>query len=333
MNPEGRPGVMCDISVIIVSWNVRDFLQRCLASIYRFAEGISFEVFVVDNHSADGSAGMVKQEFPEAHLIENPLNMGFATANNTAFKISSGRYRLLLNPDTELIDNALKKMVDFMDSRKDIDALGCRLLLGDGTLQRSCRHFPSIFTDLMETFYLDSIFPSSQFFNRYRMGSWGHDDTRQVDQVFGACLLVRQEVLKRVGFLDENLFMYYDEIDLCYRIKKSGGKVFFIDTVSVIHYSNKSSDQDADACERYKDHSRLCFFKKHYGLLSVYILAINLAVKTFIVWGVFGVLHLLFKHPRNLEYLKKPVRIMWIEQARFLKNKKQVYQNISGVAI
>lgn len=313
---------MFDISVIIVSWNVRDFLQKCLASVYRLTEGISFEVFVVDNNSADGSSGMVKQGFPGVHLIENRVNMGFAAANNKALEISSGRYKLLLNPDTELIDNTLKKMVDFMDARKDIDALGPRLILGDGSLQRNCRHFPSVFTDIMETFYLDSFFPSSRFFNRYRMGSWAHEGTRQVDHVYGACLLVRQETFKNIGLLDEGLFMYYDEIDLCYRIKKSGGKVFFTDTITVIHYANKSSAQDEAACEHYKHYSRLSFFMKHYGSLSVYILAVNLAIKTFIVWGAFGISHLLFKRPRDLEYLKKPIRIMWAEQAKFLKNKK-----------
>ncbi len=313
---------MPDISIIIVSWNVKDFLRKCLSSIYRFTEGLEFEVFVVDNNSSDGSSGMVKSEFPQVRFVENSSNLGFSSANNQALKISSGRYRLLLNPDTEITDNAFKKMVEFMDAREEIDALGCRLLLGDGSLQRSCRHFPSLFTDFMETFYLDSIFPNSGFFNYYRMGDWAHNDTREVDHVYGACLLVRGSVFERLGYLDEKLFMYYDEIDLCFRIKKSGGKVYFTDKISIIHHSNKSSDQDRIACEHYKHNSRLSFFKKHYGLLSVYALSINLAVKTFMVWIIFGMTHFLLKYPRDIDHFKSPIRIMWYENIKFFKNLK-----------
>ena len=244
--------------------------------------------------------------------------MGFSSANNQALKTSSGRYRLLLNPDTEITDNAFKNMVEFMDARGDIDALGCRLLLGDGSLQRNCRHFPSLFTDFMEIFYLDSIFPKSRFFNYYRMGDWAHNDTREVDHVYGACLLIRQEALKRVGFLDEDLFMYYDEIDLCFRIKKSGGKVLFTDKISIIHHANKSSGQDADLCEHYKQASRIHFFAKHYGKFSVALLGLNLLVKKFLILPVLGISHIAFRRPRDIEALKKPLDIMWSELIKYI---------------
>lgn len=311
-----------DVSIIIVSWNVKEFLKRCLGSVYRFTEGVNLEVFVVDNHSLDESPEMVKRDFPAVRLIENRENRGFSAANNEALSRASGRYVLLLNPDTELVDNACKKMMDFMDSRKDADGLGCRLISGDGRLQPSCRHFPSVFTDIMETFYLDSLFPRSGFFNYYRMGSWDHKGTRRVDVVYGACFMVRREIFSRIGLLDEGLFMYYDEIDLCYRIKRAGGSIYFTDDVTVIHYANKSSSQDSTACERYKDASRLRFFAKHYGIYSVYFLMLDLAIQTFLVWVLGGVSHLIFRRPRDLDYIKRPIRIMWGEHMRFIAAKR-----------
>lgn len=310
---------MKDVSIVIVSWNVRDRLRACLGSIYRFTSGIEFEVFVVDNNSADGSADMVSAEFPDVRLIRNKDNRGFAKANNQALRDCAGRYALLLNPDTELVDNACKAMVDFMEANPDAEALGCRLLHGDGSLQPSCRRFPSLFIDLMETFYLDSLFPKSGIFNRYRMGGWDHSHTREVDQPYGACLLVRRNALDRVGLMDERFFMYYDEIDLCYRIKRSGGRVYFSNVATVIHHANESSKQASVQCERYKDRSRLLFFAKRYGRPVVFLLAFNLAIKTALVWMVFGLSHRLFGRPRDLGHFKAPILIMWGEIAAFFK--------------
>lgn len=307
-----------DLSVVIVNWNVRDLLRRCLASVYRFTGGIDAEVFVVDNASADGSVEMVQREFPQVRLIANDENRGFARANNQALRECAGRYLLLLNPDTELIDNAFKRMVEWMDSRPDAACLASKLIYPDGTVQRTCRHFPSFCTDLMEALYLDALFPRSPFFNRYRMGGWEYTGTREVDQPSGACLLVRASALERAGLMDERLFMYYDEVDLCYRIKKLGGRIYFTDTITVVHHGNASSKQAREACEHHLYASRLLFFRKQYGRCAPYRLMATLLIKSIIAWGVFGLTSLLVRKPRDPEYFRAPLRIAWEEQLAYV---------------
>jgi GT2 family glycosyltransferase len=308
-----------DLSIIIVSWNVKGYLKQCLASILAHVKDVSYEIFVVDNHSSDGSAEMVKKEFPQAALIGNPENYGFARANNKALIKARGRYILFLNPDTELIDNALKAIVDFMDAHPDASGMAPRLVYEDRTLQPNCRHFPTLAADLWESLYLNVLFPKSMIFNRYLMGGWAHESVREVDQPYGACLLFRKEVIDKTGLMDERFFMYYDEVDLCYRVKKDGGKILFTPDITIIHHANKSSIQDADRCDRNKFHSKLLFFKKHYGIISIWMLGLNLVYRSILVWPGFGLSHLIFRRPRDPEYFRTPVRMMWKEIIVFLK--------------
>lgn len=308
-----------DITIVIVNWNVKGFLKKCLESVYKFTQGVEFEVFVVDNNSSDGSQDIVRLEFPRVNLIANNENYGFSKANNQALKVACGRYVVLLNPDTELIDNSMKAMVEFMDSRLDIDAIGCKLIYPEGDTQHSCRHFPSLFTDLMENLYLDSIFPKSYFFNRYRMGDWAHNDFREVDQPYGACLLFRQEVMKKIGLMDERFFMYYDEVDLCYRIKKTGGKIYFIPDIKVIHYSNRSSKQVSVTCEHYKYRSKFLFFDKHYGRCSLLLLALSLVLRSILAWVIFPLTHIVCGQPKDAKYFQQYSGIIWSEYINFFK--------------
>jgi GT2 family glycosyltransferase len=296
---------------------VKEFLKKCLESVYKFAQGVEFEVFVVDNNSSDGSQDMVRAEFPQVRLIANNENYGFSKANNQALKLCGGRYILLLNPDTELIDNSPKAMAEFMDNQPGIDAIGCKLIYPEGDVQHSCRHFPSLFTDLMENLYLDALFQKSPFFNYYRMGDWAHNEFRQVDQPYGACLLFRQEVMKKIGLMDERFFMYYDEVDLCYRIKKSGGKIYFVPGIQVIHYANRSSNQISVTCEHYKYRSKFLFFDKHYGRWSIFILTLSLILRSILAGCVFPVLHVVCGRPRDEKYFKRYLRIIWSEYLRF----------------
>jgi len=312
-----------DISVVIVSWNVKDFLRKCLSSIYRFTEGLDFEVFVVDNNSSDNTAAMVKEEFPQVRLIANQENLGFSRANNLALNKCAGRYILFLNPDTELIENSLKMMAEFMGAHPEVTALGCKLVFPDGSLQHSSRYFPSPFTDLMENLYLDAIFPYSGFFNRYKMGFWSHDRMREIDVPYGACLLVRKETLDKIGFFDERFFMYYDEIDLCYRIKKARGKIYFVPDIKVVHYGNKSYKQAALQCDRWKLRSKLLFFEKHYGSFGVAALIFGLVLNTIIVWSILSASHYIFRRPRELGYFKGCIRLIWDEYIQYLKGQPQ----------
>jgi len=307
------------LSIIIVNWNVRDFLKKCLQSICHFSSGIEFEILVVDNNSVDGSAEMVRAEFPEVHLIANEENSGFSKANNQALRDCHGRYVLLLNPDTELIDNAFKKMVDYMESHADIDCLAPQLLYGDRSVQRTCRHFPSFFTDLMENLFLDAAFPKSTFFNRYRMGAWPHDSACFVDQPFGACLMFKSEVFKAIGLMDERFFMYYDEVDLCFRLKKAGGKIYFLPDIKIIHHANKSSSQVSLECEHYKYRSKFLFFEKHYGRWSLGVLGVTLLLRQTLVSAVFPLTHLLSRRPRDISYFRQYSNIAWQEYFSVLR--------------
>lgn len=300
-----------DISVIIVNWNVKGFLERCLASVYAFTRDIAFEVVLVDNNSSDGSAAMVREKFPAVRLISNNDNLGFARANNQALKQAKGRYALFLNPDTEITGNALKAMADFMDAHEDIDAMAPQLVFPDGTVQPSCRHFPSPLTDLIESLYLDWLFPKSPFFNRYRMGYWKHDSMRAVDVPYGACLFVRRSALEKAGAFDGRFFMYYDEIDLCYRINQAGGKIYFVPGIKVVHHGRRSSEQVPAETARWKARSKVLFFKKHYGAFGTWSLFFNLALQSFMVWGPLSLSHLLFGYPRDINYIKNEIRINW----------------------
>jgi GT2 family glycosyltransferase len=276
-----------NLTVIIVNWNVKNFLKGCLESIYRFTRGIEFEVFVVDNNSSDGSRDMVKADFPQVRLIENSQNLGFAASNNIALKECASV--LLLNPDTELADNSLKAMVEYMDAHAEAGCIGCKLFFGDGSLQHSCRTFPSIFTDLMDNLFLAWIFPRSTFFNSYRMGYWSHDHVREVDVPAGACLMVRYDIIRSIGFFDTRFFLYYDEIDLC-----------------IIRWMNRS---------------KLLFFEKHYGRWSIIFLLLSLMMRGFIVWVIFPVSWLLSGRPRDNDYIKRELAIDWGEYMKFIKSR------------
>ena len=309
-----------DISVVIVNWSVRNLLKRCLESIYKFTQDVSFEVFVVDNNSTDGSQEMVSKEFPQVTLIVNTTNRGFAAANNQGFRLAEGRYTLMLNPDTELNHNAIKAMVEFMDQHPKINVIAPRLTFADGSLQHSCRHFPTFFTDLMESLLLDEICAKNKIFNWYKMGLWPHDKMREVDQPYGACLMFRTEDLKRLGFMDERFFMYYDEVDLCLRLKKAAGKIFFLPQISIIHHGNCSSKQIPDICHRWKLQSKIRFFAKHYGAIGIMSLFFNLILETILVYGIFSVSHAIIRRPRNLRYFKAVLKSIWGEYIDFLRH-------------
>ena len=262
---------MLDLSIIIVNYNVKHHLRECLQSIYRSTKRASFEITVVDNNSTDGSVDMVKSEFPEVKLIENCQNFGFAKANNQALKENKGRYVLLLNPDTVVLPNALDRMVEFMDENPRTGALGCKLLYPDGSLQPSCRSFPTLITAFFENTGLEKLFLRNRIMGRHRIGHWDYNDIREVDQPMGSALMVRREAITQVGLMDEQFHMYYEDVDWCFRIKKRGWKIYFIPLAQIIHYGGQSAwpNMPKMKIQRYK--SRHKFFRKHYGILSEWI--------------------------------------------------------------
>ncbi len=232
-----------DLAVVIVSWNTRELLRKCLECLRAEVDGIENEVFVVDNNSGDGSADMVAADHSWVRLIRNHTNKGFAAANNQAFKLTSARYILLLNPDTEVQPGSIKALIDFLQKKPEAGIVAPQLLNSDGTIQRSCRQFPSFAGMLYELVGLSRLFPNEQKFRQYKMLDWQHDDERQVDQPEGACLLVRQEVMQKVGILDEGYWMLFEEVDWCYRIKQAGWQIWFTPQAKVIHHYGQSIKQ------------------------------------------------------------------------------------------
>jgi GT2 family glycosyltransferase len=233
-----------DLSIIIVNWNVRELLRQTLLSIYKNpARKYSFEVIVVDNASADNSAAMVEKEFSQVTLIKSPKNVGFAAGNNLGIKIATGRFILCLNPDTEVQPETLDFIPSAFEKEPQLGALGVKLLNPDRTLQASCKSFPDLDTIIWNATSLDTIFPNSKIFGKYNMTWFKHDQEREVDQPMGAALAVRREVIQQVGIYDERYFMYFDEVDWCYRIKKAGWKIKFFPQVEIVHHWAQSTKQ------------------------------------------------------------------------------------------
>lgn len=256
-----------DLSIVIVSWNTRKLLEGCLSSIYANPPRDSFEVFVVDNASADGSVEMLRESFPQVQIIENSKNIGFARANNQAIERTKGRYLLLLNPDTEIKADALKVLVKFMDEHPEAGAAGSRLINSDGSIQVSCSPAPTLFRELWRLFHLDRIRP----YGVYDMENWGLESPRPVDVLQGACLILRRPALDQVGLLDEGYFMYSEEVDLCYRIKQAGFFLYWVPGARVIHYGAESTKQIAMEMFLHLYQSKILYFRKHHGHIAAWI--------------------------------------------------------------
>lgn len=272
-----------DLSIVIVSWNVSDLLRRCLRSVLESLElegarALAVEVWVVDNASRDESAEMVRREFAQARVIANAHNEGFTRGNNQGITASDGRHILLLNPDTEVVGNALALMVDHMDAHPEVGALGPQLLYPDGRVQSSRRRFPNLRTALVESTFLQPWLREHVMLKRYYVLDRRDEERQEVDWVAGACLLLRRAAIDEVGLLDERFFMYSEELDWCYRAREQGWKVVYLPQARVIHHEGKSSEQVLPLRHLHFQRSKVLFFKKHHGrargeILRLYLLA------------------------------------------------------------
>ncbi|MEI8305979.1 MAG: glycosyltransferase family 2 protein [Chloroflexales bacterium] len=258
-----------DLSIIIVSWNVRDLLIRALECVYATVQRSSFEVIVLDNASSDDSVAVVRERFPAVRMIVNQENIGFGRANNQGAAIAHGRYLLLLNPDAFVHTDTVDRLVAFMDTHPDAGSAGCKLLYEDGSLQRSVTAFPTVLTELYTTLGLDRAFPQHPAFGHYKLTYWNMDDQRPVDALMGACLILRRSVIDQIGLFDEQFFMYSEEVDLCYRLRRAGWKNYFIPDVTATHIWGGSSRLVPQTTFLRLFRSRVQFFRKHYGSASV----------------------------------------------------------------
>jgi hypothetical protein len=265
------------LSVIIVNYNVRQFLENALQSVLRAMADLDGEIFVVDNASTDGSAAMVRAKFPGVHLIENTENLGFARANNLALRRARGEYLLLLNPDTVVQESTFHEMLRFLDARPDVGLAGCKILNPDGTFQLPCRRsFPTPWVAFTKIFGLSAMFPRTRLFGRYNLTYLSADESYPVDAVSGSFMLITRAAYERVGGLDESFFMYGEDLDWCYRVKEAGFAVYYVHTTSIIHFKGESTRRsDIDEIRTFYQAMEL-FVQKHFGrsrLLTAFLRA------------------------------------------------------------
>jgi GT2 family glycosyltransferase len=251
------------LSIVIVNWNTLDLLRNCLQSVAEQTH-LSSEIWVVDNGSSDGSPDMVRSEFPHVHLIANTDNKGFAAANNQALPLCQGEYILLLNSDTVVLEGALDRMVAHMHTHTQISALGCTLLNADGSLQPSAHHFYGTFRSLLEN-RLTHLVWRKRHANTPLLSFWDHSSIRQVDWVCGAVVMIRKDVIRDVGLLDDSFFMYGEEIDWQMRMVKAGHQVWFLPHARILHYGGGSSAQAVTQMKKMEYKSREMFVEKHYS--------------------------------------------------------------------
>lgn len=254
-----------DVSVIIVNWNTRDLLRDCLNSLRERAGDVSLEVIVVDNASRDHSTEMVAADFPEVRLVVNDDNRGFAAANNQAIALARGRYVLLLNSDTRILDRGIEKVVRFADGQPQAAVIGGRTLNADGTLQWNCYQFPSLLNLALSLSRLFVLFPRNRFFGRSRMTWWDYDTVREVDAVAGCFMLVRRTAIDEVGPMPEEYFMYSEDTDWCWQFHRRGYKTMYTPETVVMHLREASSSQCAEDMHILQRRSLLKFLEKKSG--------------------------------------------------------------------
>ncbi len=267
-----------DISFIIVSWNARDYLFKCLYSIEKDAAGFNSEIIVVDNASSDGSAQMVRERFPQAKLIVNEKNLGFAWANNIGIRESRGKYLALINSDVEVLPGCVGKMVDYIEKNGETGMLGPKMVDPSGNLQLSCMGFPTLWNSLCRALALDTTFPGIKFFSGYLMTYWPHDSTREVDIINGCFWLVRRGALDKVGLLDERFFIYGEDKDWCKRFREAGWKVVYFHEARSIHYGGGSSSNAPVKFFIEMNRADIKYWNKHHGrpARTVYFMIIML---------------------------------------------------------
>ncbi len=259
-----------DVSIIIVSWNTRELLRDCLDSIVKQTRSVSYETIVVDNASRDGSANMCEHAFPSVRLIANSVNRGFAAANNQGMQIANGRYVLLLNPDTVILDGAIDRCVAYADAHPDVGVVGCQVLEKDGRIQQTGFAFPSPWTLFLTLSGLPRLFPRSPLFAKPQLGWWKRDSEKDIDVISGMFMLVRRQAIQQVGVMDEKYFVYAEEADWCFRFYKAGWRRVFFPEAKIIHVDGggKSTSQVNVKMLVQLQKSMMIYFRKNLGFRS-----------------------------------------------------------------
>jgi N-acetylglucosaminyl-diphospho-decaprenol L-rhamnosyltransferase len=284
---------MTDLTVIIVTWNSMADISRCLASLRDAETASQVTIVVVDNNSSDGTPDSVSREFPYVRLVRNSGNSGFASANNQAMRNADGRYMLLLNPDTEVFPGAIDALIRFMDAHPNAWAAGPALLNGDRTPQRTGVRFPAIWNLFVESLFLDRVFPGTRLFGSHRELYADPAVPRQVDYLQGSCLIVRKEAIERIGVLDEDFFMYFEETDWCYRMKQAGGEVWYVPDARVIHYGGGVVGHYDERRLVHFYSGLTMFYRKHHSYGEQAIVSTIVAFRAMLRWAIWSTIGLI----------------------------------------
>ena len=294
-----------DVSIIIVNWNTRHMTCDCLRSVYEQTQGVSFEVILIDNASYDDSVATIKKEFSKVKLIANNKNLGFCKATNQGLEVAKGKYLLLLNSDTVVLENAVEKTIQFAEKHDRIGIVGCQLIYPDGSFQGSCFRFPGICGSILASFGLSKLFPKSTVFNMERYGNRLWDKPREVDCVMGSFMLIKRQVTDNIGMLDTDYFMYGEETDFCFRAVKAGWKVFYYPDAKLIHYYGGSKKSYEDAAWAYRSVYRgiYLFMNKRRSKMTLYVCNLML-VATLFFKSILWVLRDVILSARRREFFK-----------------------------
>lgn len=269
---------MTDLSIIIVSYNTADFLKECIWSIKKNTKNLNYEIIVVDNASSDNSLDMLKKNFPDVIVIKSRENFGFSKANNLGVKKSKGRYVLFLNPDTVVYKDSLLGMVKFMDEQKDTGAATCKLVIPGGRFDDAAhRGFPNPWNSFSYFSGFSKLFPKSRLFGGYNLGWMDLSKTHEIDACAGAFMVVRREAGEKIGWWDEDYFFYGEDLEFCFRLKEEGWKIYFVPSISVLHYkgvsggikkiSNRITTANLETKKRvtnWRFDAMKIFYRKHY---------------------------------------------------------------------
>ena len=310
-----------DLSIIIVNYNVKEFLQNLIHSIEKASSNLTKEIIIIDNASDDGSVDFIKEKFPHIKLIANQTNLGFGKANNQGLKISTGDYILFINPDTLVSENTLETIISFLKQNPQIGLAGCKIINDNGTFYLPCkRGFPGPWASFTKLTGLSKLFPKSKIFAKYNMTYLDENETHEVDAVSGSFMMIPRTIYNKIGGFDEQFFMYGEDLDLCYRVQKSGYKVFYVPKTQIIHYQGESTKRSSIDETKVFYNAMHLFVKKHFSssLLVEIILRSAIALRS-----IFAFLSL-----RKLLIISMILDFIFFNLCLFVAEK--IYHNISG---
>ncbi|MFN3301470.1 MAG: glycosyltransferase family 2 protein [Patescibacteria group bacterium] len=266
------------LSIIIVNWQTKDLLKKCLESIFCYAKNIDYELIVIDNSSTDHSSKFLSNLKPQTanfKIILNDRNFGFAKAVNQGIKLSRGKYILLLNPDTEIKEGTLQKMIKFMEDHLQIGISGGKILNSDGTIQLSVRRFPDFLSQVFVLLKFHHFLKNFSPIRRYFALDFDYEKTQEVDQVMGSFFMMRKKMIDEIGLFDEKFFLWFEEVDFCFRAKKAGWQIYYYPDAEIIHQKAASFSQILPLKNQWQfNKSLLYYFRKHHSFLSYFILLV-----------------------------------------------------------